>query len=145
MAEQIITAVNSIDTLKERVAELEAALARSQERRRELSGRITDWQHHIDRVAKILGCFGTDEDVEAAVKKQAELIAELKEALDGMKQRTLKDGPCFCYTNGPDMPESYYENDGAATGHDNGFRHIAGCSVARAALAKVEDGGNNNA
>lgn len=72
-----------------------------------------------------------------------QLIVELTAALDGLKQRTLSTGqPCFCVRH--DEPEPhYFENTGAATGHDNGFRHDSKCRTACTALANAagKDGG----
>jgi hypothetical protein len=53
-----------------------------------------------------------------------------------LKQRTLSDGPCFCVYD-ESIPLEYFENEGAKTGHDNGFRHSSECLAARAALGPV--------
>ncbi len=62
-------------------------------------------------------------------------IRELEDALMGFKQRELSGRLCFCVISGAELPDSYYENPGAATGHDNGFRHSNECLEARAALS----------
>ena len=53
------------------------------ERIRKLNRIITGWQKHVERMAKILGCFGTDKDVEeAATRLQARLSEAERKVLD---------------------------------------------------------------
>lgn len=49
----------------------------AQERIRELSGALRDWQQHAARMGKILGCAAITDDIERAARLHKKLVLEL--------------------------------------------------------------------
>lgn len=112
---------------------------------RKLNRVITGWQRHIDRMAKILRCFGTDKDVEeAALKLKAEVrrLTEqnrlLVEAIDEMPRQvptnwldSLLSGPEATVSKASDCREI----EALLRGIQDRLR-----SKAQAALAAIEGG-----